>query len=47
MIQLLKKFLKNYRIEEKYRKEFSIDTLDADNIDENRLIEYIKVLASE
>jgi len=47
MIQLLKKFLKNYRIEEKYRKEFNIDTLDADNIDENRLIEYIKVLVSE
>lgn len=47
MILVLKENFKNYRIEEKYRKEFSIDTLDADNIDENRLIEYIKILVSE
>lgn len=43
----LEKNLKNYRIAEKYHKEFRMDTLDADNIDKNRLIESIKILVSE
>ena len=43
----LEKNLKNYRIAEKYHKEFRMDSFDADNIDKNRLIEFIKILVSE
>ncbi|HOU82449.1 MAG TPA: DUF444 family protein [Bacteroidales bacterium] len=43
----LEKNLKNYHIAEKYHKEFRMDSFDADNIDENRLIESIKILVED
>ena len=43
----LEKNLNNYKIAEKYRKEFRMDTFDADNVDENRIIESIKVLVED
>lgn len=43
----LEKNLKNYQIAKKYPKEFRVDSFDADIVDENRIIESIKVLVSE